>query len=91
MLFGKVARAMSGSENDRRYYDATYGSFADPLHAAIRAEAFGEEIGQNSWLTADEQRHFCELLGLNAGSALLEVASGSGGPALFIVAQTGVT
>jgi hypothetical protein len=35
-----------------KFYDRTYGSFAERLNATIRAEAFGEEIGQNSWLTA---------------------------------------
>ncbi len=71
------------------YYDSTYGGFAESLNAAVRAEAFGEEIGQNSWLTADEHRHFFELLELDATSKVLEVASGSGGPALFMAAETG--
>lgn len=77
------------SESDRSYYDSAYEGFAKSVYAAVRTEAFGEEIGQNSWLTADEQRHFIELLGLSASSAMLEVASGSGGPALFIAAEIG--
>ena len=55
----------------------------------IRREAFGEDIGQTSWLTADEQRGFCSWLDLGSSSELLEVASGSGGPALFTVEETG--
>jgi SAM-dependent methyltransferase len=73
----------------REFYDTTYGGFADELNATIRAEAFGEEIGQNSWLTADEHRRFFALLELGAASEVLEVASGSGGPALFMVRETG--
>jgi SAM-dependent methyltransferase len=71
------------------FYDTVYGNFADRLSAQIRAEAFGEEIGQNSWLTAGEHRHFARLLDLGRSSEVLEVASGSGGPALFLARQTG--
>jgi SAM-dependent methyltransferase len=73
----------------REFYDAVYGGFRESLSALIRREAFGEDIGQNSWLTADEHRHFFSLLRIDAGSAVLEVASGSGGPALFMAEQTG--
>ena len=75
----------AGSE----FYDTVYGSFADELNATIRFEAFGEEIGQNSWLTADEHRRFLTWLELGESSDVLEVASGSGGPALFMVRETG--
>lgn len=74
---------------DTGFYDTAYGHFAEELYGAIRAEAFGEDIGQNSWLTADEQRMFCRWLEVGASSEVLEVASGSGGPALFTVATTG--
>ncbi len=73
----------------REWYDSVYGGFADDLNAEIRAEAFGEEIGQNSWLTADEHRGFFRMLGLDESTEVLEVASGSGGPALFMVRETG--
>ena len=74
---------------DTGVFDATYSRFADELYAEIRREAFGEDIGQTSWLTADEQRSFCDWLELDASSEVLEVASGSGGPALFTVSRTG--
>lgn len=77
------------SAADSEFYDTTYAGFADQLNATIRSEAFGEEIGQNSWLTADEQRRFSAWLELGASSDVLEVASGSGGPALFMVRETG--
>jgi SAM-dependent methyltransferase len=75
--------------DDTGVFDAAYGRFADELYAAIRREAFGEDIGQTSWLTANEQRGFCSWLDLSSSSELLEVASGSGGPALFTVEETG--
>jgi 2-polyprenyl-3-methyl-5-hydroxy-6-metoxy-1,4-benzoquinol methylase len=71
------------------HYDANYGNFQTDLYAAIRREAFGEDIGQNSWLTSTEQDRFLGWLNLTSNSALLDVACGAGGPALRIVATTG--
>jgi SAM-dependent methyltransferase len=66
------------------FYDKTYGNFSEEILAAVRRETFGEDIGQNSWLTAEELRIFLPWLGLKRRQRLLEVASGSGGPALFL-------
>lgn len=44
------------------HYNANYGNFQTELYAQIRCEAFGEDIGQNSWLTSDEQDRFLEWL-----------------------------
>jgi SAM-dependent methyltransferase len=74
---------------DSEFYDRTYGSFAERLNATIRAQAFAEEIGQNSWLTADEHREFFRWLEIDGSSRVLEVACGSGGPALFMARETG--
>lgn len=73
------------------YYDVHYGNFRTELYSAIRREASGEDIGQNSWLTAVEQDKFLSWLGLAAGKTLLDVACGTGGPALRIAALTGCT
>lgn len=72
-------------------YDANYGNFQTSLYEEIRRDAFGEDIGQNSWLTAAEQDKFINWLGLSAGKILLDVACGAGGPALRIAAVTGCT
>lgn len=64
------------------FYESTYANFAAEVYGKLRAEVFGEDLGQNSWLTAGEQQHFSEWLRLDAGSRLLDVACGSGGPAL---------
>ena len=80
---------MAAGSGDTGFYDRNFARSADELNAAIRAAAFGEDIGQFSWTTADEHRRFQAELGLGPDSRVLEVASGSGGPALFLVRSTG--
>lgn len=70
-------------------YGPTYRSFASGLHADIRREAFGEDIGQTSWLTAAEQDEFIAWLGLDIAARLVDIACGSGGPTLRIARLTG--
>ena len=64
------------------HYDTAYGKFASKLYAEIRAEAFGEDIGQQSWLSAEEQDRLIAWLDLRPEHLLLDVACGSGGPTL---------
>jgi hypothetical protein len=54
------------------HYNANYGNFQTELYAQIRREAFGDDIGQNSWLTSDEQDKFLDWLGLSPGKTLLD-------------------
>jgi 2-polyprenyl-3-methyl-5-hydroxy-6-metoxy-1,4-benzoquinol methylase len=71
------------------HYSANYGNFESDLYAQIRIKAFGEDIGQNSWLTSDEQDRFVKWLNLSPEKTLLDVACGAGGPALRIAAIIG--
>ncbi len=71
------------------HYGAHYGHFESKLYADIRAAAFGEDIGQDSWLTREEQDLLVSWLALTPESALLDVACGSGGPTLRIARVTG--
>lgn len=71
------------------HYDTNYGNFQTELHARIRRDAFGNDIGQNSWLTADEQDRFLAWLNLCPGKRLLDVACGTGGPTVRIASKTG--
>lgn len=68
-------------------YDSTYGNFQEQVLAAVRRETFGEDIGQNSWITTDEYDTFYGWLNLSAGDHVLEIASGSGGPAIYLASK----
>lgn len=74
---------------DVGFYDSHYGNFARETLAAIRIEVFGEDIGQNGWLTAEEQDQFLSWLEPDSDSVVLDVACGSGGPTLRIARKTG--
>jgi ubiquinone/menaquinone biosynthesis C-methylase UbiE len=70
-------------------YGASYGGFARGVYAEVRREAWGEEIGQNSWLTRDELARFISMLELDGSSRVLEIGCGSGGPALYLARSVG--
>jgi len=70
-------------------FDSTYAHFTERVLEAVRLETYGRDIGQNSWLTADEYDRFLSWLALGAAHHLLEVASGSGGPARYAAERTG--
>jgi len=65
-------------------YNSTYGNFKEQVNAEVRRETYGEDIGQNSWITTDEYDTFYSWLNLAAGAHILEVASGSGRPSLYL-------
>jgi len=70
-------------------YDNVYASFESRAEAAVRHSAFGEDIGQSSWLTAAEWLRFADLVQVHEHSHVLEVGSGSGGPAVYLAAARG--
>src|SRR4051812_47870726 len=70
-------------------FENIYRNFDEQVVEAIRKETFGRDIGQNSWLAADEYDRFISWLGLAPESHVLEVASGSGGPALYLAGKVG--
>jgi SAM-dependent methyltransferase len=70
-------------------FDSTYQHFTDRVLDTIRQATYGTDIGQNSWLTVEEYARWLPHLGLGADSHLLEVACGSGGPALYVAGATG--
>lgn len=77
---------MSSSVN---LYDNIYGDFASVAEETVRRETYGEDMGQSSWVTAGEWLHFADQLGIHAGSNVLEVGSGSGGPAVYLARARG--
>lgn len=71
------------------HYGATYEDFSANVYADVRAQAFGEDIGQTGWLTAEEQDVFLSWLNVDREHRLLDVACGSGGPTLRVARLTG--
>ena len=65
-------------------FDSTYSHFTKQVLETIRKETFGQDIGQNSWTTVEEYDRFISWLGLRPDHHILEVASGSGGPARYV-------
>jgi SAM-dependent methyltransferase len=68
-------------------YDAFYETFDSPLMRRVRLEAYGQDIGQHSWATAEEVTEHIARLGLTAPSRLLDLGCGPGGPLTFIVSR----
>ena len=65
-------------------FDSTYSHFTEQVLEAVRKDTFGQDIGQNSWVTVEEYDRFISWLDLTPECHVLEVASGSGGPALYL-------
>lgn len=72
-------------------YDSHYAQVEAEIYRAVRVEAFGEDFGQTSWITAAECDEFSRWLGLKAGQRLLEVGCGSGGTAVRIAESFGAS
>ena len=83
------ARQMADRPQVADHYGAQYRDFADDVYAEFRRAAFGQDVGQNSWLTVDELERFGVQLQLGSSSRLLDVGCGSGGPALHLARATG--
>ncbi len=69
-------------------YDKLYEHFDLPLMRQLRAEAYGQDIGQHSWVTAEELLADIPKLKLLPESRLLDLGCGPAGPLTYIVAQT---
>ena len=70
-------------------YDAFYSRFDSPLMQQLRREAYGQDIGQHSWVTASELADDVPRLRLTRASRLLDLGCGPGGPLTFVVGQVG--
>ena len=70
-------------------YDNIYGDYESDAEAAVRRATYGDDIGQSSWMTAAEWLGFADRLGVGPTSHVLEVGSGSGGPAVYLAEMRG--
>jgi trans-aconitate methyltransferase len=55
----------------------------------IRGEAYGEDIGQHSWVRADDLRDDLGRLGISAASRLADLGCGPCGPLTAAAAWVG--
>ena len=79
------------SENLATGYKGTYELFDSPLMRQIRSEAYDEDIGQHSWVTASELRSYLPWLDLFDSDTFLDFGCGPGGPLTFLAQQTGAS
>lgn len=70
-------------------YRGLYSDFDSDLMRTIRGEAYGRDVGQYSWVTAEELESAAARLALGPGARLLDVGCGPGGPLSFVVERTG--
>ena len=70
-------------------YKNIYELFDTPLMRRIRAEAYDEDIGQNSWITATELRSYLPWLKLAECETFLDLGCGPGGPLTFLSRELG--
>jgi SAM-dependent methyltransferase len=76
-------------ENPVDLYNNVYSGFTTDAEVAVRHQTYGEDIGQSSWMTASEWLRSADQLGVTAASEVLEVGSGSGGPAIYLELKRG--
>jgi SAM-dependent methyltransferase len=70
-------------------YESFYRDFDSPLMRQIRREAYGEDIGQHSWVDADELRGDIQRLVLSPSSRFLDLGCGPCGPLTFMLSAVG--
>ena len=67
-------------------YESFYREFDSPLMRQLRREAYGDDIGQHSWVDAEELRGDIHRLKLSPSSRFLDLGCGPCGPLTFILA-----
>jgi SAM-dependent methyltransferase len=70
-------------------YESLYREFDSPLMRQLRREAYGEDIGQHSWVGAEELRGDIHRLKLAPSSRVLDLGCRPCGPLTFILAAVG--
>jgi SAM-dependent methyltransferase len=68
-------------------YDSVYADFDSTLMKQLRQEAYGNDIGQHSWVTVEELEENIPRLKLSNASHFLDLGCGPGGPLAFIAGR----
>jgi ubiquinone/menaquinone biosynthesis C-methylase UbiE len=64
--------------------DHAYGKYELDVYREVRLETYGEDLGQTSWVSAEESKQIPVWSDLGPNSRVLEIGSGSGRYALRI-------
>ena len=70
-------------------YETLYQEFESPLMRELRRDAYGEDIGQHSWVTAADLRRDAVRLGISTDGLLLDLGCGPCGPLTFLMKSLG--
>jgi SAM-dependent methyltransferase len=70
-------------------YNSAYGNYEAEVYRQIRVETYGNDLGQTSWVTAEESAEIPGMLRLNRDSRVLEIGCGSGRYALHVASGVG--
>jgi SAM-dependent methyltransferase len=76
-------------KSEGRSYDDFYREFNSPMSHRLRQEAYGTDIGQHSWVTAEELEANISRLELTGASRVLDLGCGPGGPLTFLLCRVG--
>jgi SAM-dependent methyltransferase len=76
-------------QSEDRGYDGFYREFDSPLMQRLRQEAYGKDIGQHSWVTAEEMEEDIPRLRLSRTSHFLDLGCGPGGLLAFVAGRIG--
>jgi len=77
------------ADSVKQSYQSLYENFDSPLMSQLRLEAYGEDIGQHSWVTAEDLRRDAPRLKVTRTSRLLDLGCGPCGPLTFLMKTTG--
>lgn len=86
-----VSQAHSGAALPAKVdlYNSSYSNYEADAYRQICIETYGFDLGQTSWVTAEESEEIPRALGLSADSFVLEIGCGSGRYVLQVAEKTG--
>lgn len=70
-------------------YDNAYARAEHEVYRQVRAETYGRDLGQTSWVSAAESESIPDLLKLTGESSVLEIGCGSGMYTIELVRRVG--